>query len=115
MENIIAYCGLDCSQCPAYIAKKENNNELRRKTAEEWSKQFNQTITPESVNCDGCTTMGELIGYCHICEIRKCGMDKKVANCAFCADYICDKLTKWFKNVPEAQERLDKIRISRRT
>ena len=110
MERIVAYCGIECSKCPAFIAKKENNDELRKKTAEEWSKQFNETITPESINCDGCISTGQHISYCNVCEIRKCGLEKKVENCAYCDDYICENLDKWFKNVPDAKNRLDEIR-----
>jgi hypothetical protein len=114
MEGMVAYCGIICTKCPAYIAKKENNDELRKKTAEEWSKQFNQEITPENVNCDGClVTDGVLIQYCNICEIRKCGLEKKVENCAFCDDYVCEKLDKWFKNIPDAKATLDEIRKNR--
>jgi hypothetical protein len=110
MEKMIAYCGIECSKCPALIAKKENNDELRKKTAEEWSKQFNAEMKPEDINCDGCLSTGVLVGYCNICEIRKCGIEKKVENCAYCNDYICEKLEKWFKNVPDAKNRLEEIR-----
>ncbi|HQJ56387.1 MAG TPA: DUF3795 domain-containing protein [Caldisericia bacterium] len=37
MEKMMAYCGFDCTKCPAYIAKKENDDELRIRTAKEWS------------------------------------------------------------------------------
>ena len=108
---MIAYCGLECTKCPAFIAKKENNDELRKKTAEQWSKQFNQTFAPEDMNCDGCLSIdGEHIQYCSVCEIRTCGIEKKVQNCAYCDDYICEKLEKWFANVPEAKNTLEKIR-----
>lgn len=113
MKSIIAYCGLVCSECPAFIAKKDDDNELRKKTAEDWSKQFGQEITPESINCDGCFSSDVVISYCHICEIRKCGLKKKVKNCAYCDEYICEKLEKWFKNVPDAKKRLDEIRSTR--
>ncbi len=114
MEKIIAYCGIECSQCPAFIAKKENNDELRKKTAEQWSKEFKHTVMPENINCDGClSTTGQLIQYCNICEIRKCGFDKKVQNCSFCDDYVCEKLEKWFESVPDAKKRLDEIRKNR--
>jgi len=110
MDKIIAYCGLNCSECPAYIAKRTNDEELRKKTAVEWSKAFNSEIRPEDVNCDACTTTdGVTIQYCSVCEIRKCAREKSVENCGFCDDYICDKLEKWFKNVPNAKEVLDKI------
>jgi hypothetical protein len=111
MEEMIAFCGLVCTKCPAYIAKKEDNNELRKETAEKWSKDFNSEIKPEDVNCDGClTTDGVVIQYCNMCEIRKCGLEKKVQNCAYCNEYICEKLEKWFKNVPTAKEVLDKVK-----
>jgi hypothetical protein len=111
MDTMVAYCGIECSKCPAFIAKKENNEELRKKTAEEWSKQFNHKFTPESVNCDGClSTDGQLIEYCAVCELRKCGIEKKVENCAYCDDYICERLDKWFRNVPDAKKTLEEIR-----
>ena len=38
MDKLIAPCGIDCSKCGAYIAKKNNDDALRKSTAEEWSK-----------------------------------------------------------------------------
>ena len=38
MEKIIAYCGLICSECPAYIATQKDSDEERKKVAEKWSK-----------------------------------------------------------------------------
>lgn len=110
MEKLIGICGLDCTKCPAFIAKKSNDDELRKKTADEWSKQFNETITPESINCDGCLSTGEHISYTDICEIRKCGLEKSVKSCAYCDDYVCEKLEKWFKNVPDAKNTLEELR-----
>jgi hypothetical protein len=115
MGKIIAFCGIDCAGCPAFIAKKENNDELRKKTAEQWSKQFNATIPPESVNCDGCIAPDGLhIGYCDVCEIRKCALGNQVENCACCDDYGCEKIEKWLKNAPEAKKNLEEIRARRR-
>lgn len=111
MEKMVAYCGIVCSECPAYIAHKENNDELRKKTAEEWSKAFQSEVKPEDVNCVGClATDGVQIPYCATCELRRCGLDKKVENCAYCDEYICEKLGKWFERTPEAKERLEEIR-----
>jgi hypothetical protein len=111
METMIAYCGIDCGKCPAYIAKKENNDDLRKKTAEEWSKMFGTEFKPEQVNCDGCAAPGQHIIYCEqLCDIRKCAVEKKVMNCAACADYGCEKLEAFLKNVPEARKTLEEIR-----
>jgi hypothetical protein len=111
MDKTIAFCGLICSACPAYIAKKDNNDELRKKTAEEWSKQFNAEMKPEDINCDGCNAVdGVHIGYCNICEIRKCAIGRGVENCAYCTDYACEKLEKFISRIPDAKKRLEDIR-----
>jgi len=111
MESMIAYCGIDCGKCPAYVAKKDNNDELRKKTAEEWSKMFGTEFKPEQINCDGCAVPGEHIVYCEqLCDIRKCAVERKVKNCAVCADYGCEKLEAFLKNVPEARKILEDIR-----
>lgn len=111
METIIGICGLECTSCPAYIARLKDDDELRKKTAQEWSKAFSSEIKPEDINCVGCLPVdGVHIGYSSICEIRKCGFGKKVENCAYCDEYICEKLEKFFKNAPDAQKRLDAIK-----
>lgn len=38
MKEMIAVCGLDCSQCGAFLATKENDDKKRAKVAQEWSK-----------------------------------------------------------------------------
>ena len=124
MEKMIACCGVECTKCLAFIATKENNDELRKKQAEEWSKQFDQTITPESINCDGCLSTGRHVSYCSMCEIKKCCIEKTIENCAFCDDYACEMLGNAFKfmcevlemgidGVPEAQNNLEEIRKNR--
>jgi hypothetical protein len=92
VKNIIAFCGIDCTDCDALKATKENNNVKRKEIAESWSKEFGHEMKPEEINCDGCLSIdGRHIGYCNICEIRKCGAEKEVENCAHCVDYKCEK------------------------
>ena len=114
MEQIVAICGLECSSCPAYIARLKNDDVLRKKTAAEWSKTFGAEINPEDINCVGCIAAdGVHIGHCSECEIRKCGFTKNVKNCAYCDEYICERMEKWFKNVPDAKKRLEQIRAQK--
>lgn len=113
MANIISICGLNCSQCPAYLAYKNDDDELRAKTASQWSKEFDFAFTPEHINCVGCLeTEGPHIGHCSECEIRACGMERGLENCAHCREYPCEKLAKFLDMVPSAKETLDKIRAS---
>ncbi len=113
--KMLGMCGLDCAACPAYIAYKTDDQALRVKTAAEWSKQFNVAMKPEGINCVGCLkTKGPQIGHCSECEIRKCGLAKKVKSCALCADYPCDKISKFIAQVPPAEANLDEARRARR-
>lgn len=113
MEKMLAVCGLVCSECPAFIATKNDDDEHRRQVAEQWSKEYGVDIKPEDVNCVGCTVAdGAHIGHWDECEIRKCGFERQVANCAGCDDYACEKLVKFFEMVPAAKAALDEVRES---
>jgi hypothetical protein len=113
VEPMIAYCGLTCSGCPAYVATQSGDEAKVREVAEKWSKQWNMDLKPEDVLCDGCLdTDGRHVGYWSTCEIRTCAFGKGLANCAYCEDYVCDKLEKWFSNAPEARATLDRIHES---
>ena len=111
MDKMIAFCGLTCTECPAFIATQKDDDKERKKVAKVWSKEFNSDIKPEDVNCDGCLEeSGRLFNYCKVCEIRKCGQKKEVKNCAYCDDYACEKLTKFFDIAPDAKTALTEIR-----
>ena len=112
MNEMIAFCGIDCHECGALIATRENDDTKRKEVAELWSKEFNTDIQPQDINCDGCISEGGILfSHCDVCEIRICGKGKAIANCAYCAEYACDKLEELFSMVPEAKTRLDKIRV----
>lgn len=111
MAKLIAYCGLVCSDCPAYVATKSGDEEALAAVARTWSEQFKEDIAPEACLCDGClATGGRLIGYASQCKIRPCAMAKTVKNCAHCADYACDDLTAFFAMAPSAKQTLEGVR-----
>ena len=58
MKELIAFCGLDCERCEAFIATKNDDDALRKKVAKEWSELNGVDITPEMINCQGCRTNG---------------------------------------------------------
>ena len=53
MDDYIAYCGLNCETCEARLATVNNDVELRRRIAKEWSELNGVEITPEMINCVG--------------------------------------------------------------
>ena len=110
MDRIISFCGLVCSECPAYIATQKDDDAERKAVADKWSKEFNADISFEDINCDGCISDERVFQHCNVCEIRLCGKEKGILNCAFCDTYACEKLSKFFEMVPDAKGVLDGIR-----
>jgi len=112
MERMIATCGLTCTECPAYIATKNNDSDALEALAKTWSQEYEAELTPEDCTCAGCrSVVGPWMTHCSVCEIRACGAGKGGENCAECADYACEKLVKFFEFVPEAKATLDKLRV----
>jgi hypothetical protein len=111
MTEIIAYCGLACHECGAYLATKADDDDQRREVAAAWSEEYNAEIQMEDINCLGCHADGDvLFHHCLVCEIRQCGQKMRIPNCAHCREYPCPQLSDFFVFVPEAKERLNAIR-----
>ncbi len=101
-EKHIAMCGLECNTCEAFIATKNNNYDLRKKVAKEWTERYkiNPPLEPRDINCRGCLSQyGPLYRNCLLCEVRKCGFSRGIKNCKECKDYKCDKLTNLQNNL----------------
>ena len=111
MNKMIAFCGLDCEKCDAFIATKYNDQPLREKTAKLWSELNNVPILPEHINCEGCRMDGVKTFYCStLCEIRKCALGKGVGTCGDCQEMVtCPKVGAVLQNSIEARDNLQKI------
>ncbi len=113
MNPMIAFCGLNCATCEAYLATQAHDEAAKERIAAQWRRQFSAPdITATYVTCDGCTNLkGHLGGHCLECDIRACGLAHGVANCAHCAGYDgCDKLARFFGAAHPARDTLDEIR-----
>jgi hypothetical protein len=111
IEKMIAICGLVCTDCQAFIATQAEDRAGLERVAAQWREEFNApNITVESVICDGCVAGGRKCSHCFECEMRACGLERGVLNCAQCDDYACEKLESFFGFVPDARILLDGIR-----
>ena len=111
MSEMIAYCGLVCSKCPTYLATRNDDDEARAKTAATYAEKFGFNLKPEEINCDGCLSEGgKLIGYCQVCEIRKCCQDKGLDHCALCEERPCEQLIKFHEFSPDAKAGFDSLK-----
>jgi hypothetical protein len=111
ISEMLAYCGLDCSECKAFKATQTKDIEWKKRIAKHWSDQGEIKFKPEDVDCHGCKS--DLIsGFCRkICKIKPCAEEKRVKTCAHCDDYICGKLKEFLSDEdPVAARKLEEIR-----
>ena len=113
MNELIAYCGLDCEKCDARIATSNNDDELREKTAKLWSKLNGTEITAKMINCVGCRVDGVKTPFCNtMCSIRKCAVCKKLITCGDCDEMDrCETLGMITSNNAQALENLKSNRF----
>jgi hypothetical protein len=109
---MIAFCGLSCTDCGAFLATQKNDDRERKRVAKLWvEKKIGVDIKPADINCDGCLSKsGRLWRRCDVCPIRKCGLERHVKNCAYCTDYICRHLEQFLSSFPNAKSNLEEIR-----
>ena len=107
-DKMIAYCGLDCSKCDAYLATIHDDQALREKTAKQWSEWNHVTILPEHINCEGCRIDGVKSVYCEsLCGIRQCALKKGFETCGDCPEMeTCRTVGMILSNTPEARKNL---------
>jgi hypothetical protein len=115
-DNMIAYCGIICTNCPQYIATRANDRAALERIAAQRRTEMNVTnITAECVACDGCLSDGgRLASYCWNCWIRACARERGVVNCAHCPDYACELLERFWNRLSDHGKglrcRLDEVR-----
>jgi hypothetical protein len=114
MDSMIAYCGLVCADCEAYIATQANDLETLEQLTARAREQFSMPeLAVTSTMCDGCLSSSDrLCGYCYECAVRACGTERGVPNCASCDDYGCDKVQVIWGMAPQARATLDGLRAT---
>lgn len=108
MKDMIAYCGLDCEKCDAYLATIHDDEALREKTAKLWAALNHAPILPEHINCQGCRVNGVKTVFCeNLCGIRQCALKKGMVTCGDCPDLdTCQTVGAILSNNPTARENL---------
>ena len=108
MNKMIAYCGLDCEKCDAYLATIRDDQALREKTAKAWAELNQAPILPEHINCLGCRADGVKTVFCDsLCQIRQCALNKGVETCGGCPEMErCGTVGQINAGAPEARDNL---------
>ncbi|MDM8159833.1 DUF3795 domain-containing protein [Labilibaculum sp. K2S] len=106
-KDKIAYCGVNCSTCPAYVATQKDQDNVRIKIAKLWSDQENQYDACE-ITCKGChEPWGKKFRHCAECQVRACARKKFYSTCAECSEYPCSKLNDLLQTLDEKISRID--------
>jgi len=83
---MLAYCGIDCSKCPAYRGTVEGDVSLLEEAARSFS---NGAFEAEEWVCLGCPPADQqfIAKFCASCGVRSCAVGHGVQNCAACDDF----------------------------
>lgn len=99
----LSYCGYTCEECPIYKATISNDIEALKRI---YFIGPGKECSIETHGCKGCKS--DLTNHmCDTCFIRKCNIDKKIINCAYCDSYPCDYLKAYISS--KTRETLDNI------
>ena len=86
-HNMTAPCGLDCFNCPIYLA---NTDEKLREWAAAWL-----NVPIEKAVCRGCRNEGgiiDVIGRNKPCYVYECTQEKGISLCCDCTNFPGDYL-----------------------
>ncbi len=86
-KTMTAPCGLDCFNCPLYIAG--TNDDFRKQVAEKMGIPF------EKAQCKGCRNEKGIIraiGNKEPCKTYECIKEKNLSFCFECSDFPCNNL-----------------------
>ena len=115
-DRMVAYCGIVCTNCDAYVATQANDTDALERMAKKASEQFGTEMTVADAMCDGClSTSGRQIGYCHECAIRLCAVPRHIESCAHCDEFACERIEAFSKPGTPHHTTLDDIRSSLNT
>jgi len=89
-------CGLYCGGCAIYLAYSKNDEERRKRIAENISKSVGKKISPEQIVCDGCHGEDDLC-WSNDCKLRVCCFGKRHSFCFECREYPCTQLLEFGK------------------
>ena len=74
LRDRLGCCGLNCEECPVFVAATNSDNALREKTAKEWpvlySDFLGKTLESSEIECRGCHSKSTSFLGCRNCPIK---------------------------------------------
>lgn len=103
-DEILTRCGYRCDLCLAYRPNVKKNDR-RQILSDGWHTYFGFRVPPGDIVCDGCMSDENPRLVDASCPVRPCVITHDIENCAYCGDYVCDKLKGRIAEYDEIQER----------
>ena len=98
---MMGFCGLYCTECPAYKGTVRSDLKLLEETAKDWS-TADHSYGVKDVICLGCTQPDSRLvsSWCKRCLVRACALGNRVTNCVVCPDFdSCAKIGELFERL----------------
>ncbi len=115
MDASLAFCGLDCSQCPSYLGTVSGDTRLLEETAARWGAYSDppEKYSLTDVICLGCRNADDtfLFSRCRRCEIRSCAVERGIPICAACSHFDqCDNMRRFYEEPSKGRVMLTLLR-----
>ena len=107
MDNLtISICGDICSECPRYIATKNNDISKLGEIADLWYRLGfrDRILNPEELRCSGCSKT-KPCSY----NLNNCEHLENLSNCGECHNFPCEKINLVFQKTDKTNEVCKKI------
>jgi len=106
---MIAPCGHICEDCKVFIATRDNDMQALKQFAEQIKAQSGNEVAPEDLACEGCLSEGKRLGFCAVCQIRACALERGYSNCSECDELPCARGAFIWKEGSESLKRLQEM------
>jgi hypothetical protein len=103
----LAYCGLNCEECPVFQATRNRDEVHKRWLAAEYSSE-QLCFSTRDMTCYGCHSQQRLESrMCQGCQLRACASSRLVENCAHCRDFPCNLIERFVPIETDARTALE--------
>ncbi len=111
-QEMLAPCGLDCSKCNIYRAKREP--ETMQRILDWFKNERKIELKPEQVACQGC--LGDRSAHWSAdCGILQCSVDQRgLTSCSRCGGFPCEKIESWAARGPKYAAALDRLKAMKK-
>lgn len=108
MNELVAYCGINCATCPLYIATKCNDYLMKQELSIKWGQLYKRSFDITDMECYGCKSEKRFF-LSDKCDISSCNISKAISTCTECSSHPCDRIKKFYEWQANNDTKVEKI------